>query len=367
MIILAEKTDLMSRLNTVLKAVPVRTSFPIMECILVDASQGIITLTANDSEFGIETVLDGTIVEPGIVAIEAKIFSDIVRNLPDDSVEIVVDSSNLARIRCGESVFNIACRDAYDFVRLPEVDRSRMIRLSQFSLKEIIRQTIFSTADNENNLLMSGEYFEVKGNILRVISLDGQRISIRKIELKESYEDAKIVIPGRALNEISKILGGGADEDASIYFTDNLVLFEFGDTKVVTRLIDGEYFQVDRMISGDYSTKIRINKRSLQECIERASLLVRESDRRPVIINIIEDRMEISIKSSLGSMNEKIGVDREGRDLMIGFNPRFVLDAVRAVDEEEVSIYFTSARAPFIMKNDEESYIYLILPISFNM
>ena len=121
------------------------------------------------------------------------------------------------------------------------------------------------------------------------------------------------------------------------------------------------------MISGDYSTKIKVNKRSLQDCIERASLLIRESDRRPVIINITEGQMDISIKSALGSMNEKIGVSREGRDLMIGFNPRFVLDAVRAVDEEEVSIYFTTARAPFIMKNDEESYIYLILPISFNM
>ena len=130
--ICAEKSELMNRINAVLKAVPVRTSFPIMECILVDASSGAITLTANDSEFGIETVLDGTILEPGIVAIEARIFSDIVRNLPDDIVEITVDNSNLARIKCGESVFNIAGRDADDFVRLPEVDRSRL-RLKEIS------------------------------------------------------------------------------------------------------------------------------------------------------------------------------------------------------------------------------------------
>ena len=364
--IICNKSALLTGVNTVLKAVPARTTMPILECILIDTTSGVIKLTANDMDLGIETTVDGDVLDKGCIALEAKLFSEIVRKLPDSEVTIETDDNNKALIKCEKAKFNIAGKDGEDFVALPEIEKTHFITLSQFSLKEIIRQTIFSISDNESNRMMSGELLQIDQDQLRLVSLDGQRISIRKISLKESYDPIKAVIPGKTLNEISKILSGDMD-DVRIYFTDRHVLFEFDQTVVVSRLLEGEYFQIDKMISSDYNTKITINKKELQGCIERASLLIRESERKPIIINVTDGSMEMKIQSAMGSMNEDIDISKEGRDIMIGFNPKFILDALRVIDDEEITMYLVNPKAPFIIKNDEQSYIYLVLPISFNM
>ena len=365
--IICNKSALLTGVNTVLKAVPARTTMPILECILIDTTSGVIKLTANDMDLGIETTVDGDVLDKGCIAVEAKLFSEIVRKLPDSEVTIETDDNNKALIKCEKAKFNIAGKDGEDFVALPEIEKAHFITLSQFSLKEIIRQTIFSISDNESNRMMSGELLQIDQDQLRLVSLDGQRISIRKISLKESYDPIKAVIPGKTLNEISKILSGVMDDDVRIYFTDRHVLFEFDQTVVVSRLLEGEYFQIDKMISSDYNTKITINKKELQGCIERASLLIRESERKPIIINVTDGSMEMKIQSAMGSMNEDIDISKEGRDIMIGFNPKFILDALRVIDDEEITMYLVNPKAPFIIKNDEQSYIYLVLPISFNM
>lgn len=365
--IICNKSALLTGVNTVLKAVPARTTMPILECILIDTTSGVIKLTANDMDLGIETTVDGDVLDKGCIALEAKLFSEIVRKLPDSEVTIETDDNNKALIKCEKAKFNIAGKDGEDFVALPEIEKIHFITLSQFSLKEIIRQTIFSISDNESNRMMSGELLQIDQDQLRLVSLDGQRISIRKISLKESYDPIKAVIPGKTLNEISKILSGDMDDDVRIYFTDRHVLFEFDQTVVVSRLLEGEYFQIDKMISSDYNTKITINKKELQGCIERASLLIRESERKPIIINVTDGSMEMKIQSAMGSMNEDIDISKEGRDIMIGFNPKFILDALRVIDDEEITMYLVNPKAPFIIKNDEQSYIYLVLPISFNM
>ena len=365
--IICNKSALLTGVNTVLKAVPARTTMPILECILIDTTSGVIKLTANDMDLGIETTVDGDVLDKGCIALEAKLFSEIVRKLPDSEVTIETDDNNKALIKCEKAKFNIAGKDGEDFVALPEIEKNHFITLSQFSLKEIIRQTIFSIADNESNRMMSGELLQIDQDQLRLVSLDGQRISIRKITLKESYDPIKAVIPGKTLNEISKILFGDMEDDVRIYFTDRHVLFEFDQTVVVSRLLEGEYFQIDKMISSDYNTKITINKKELQGCIERASLLIRESERKPIIINVTDGSMEMKIQSAMGSMNEDIDISKEGRDIMIGFNPKFILDALRVIDDEEITMYLVNPKAPLIIKNDEQSYIYLVLPISFNM
>ena len=365
--IICNKSALLTGVNTVLKAVPARTTMPILECILIDTTSGVIKLTANDMDLGIETTVDGDVLDKGCIALEAKLFSEIVRKLPDSEVTIETDDNNKALIKCEKAKFNIAGKDGEDFVALPAIEKTHFITLSQFSLKEIIRQTIFSISDNESNRMMSGELLQIDQDQLRLVSLDGQRISIRKISLKESYDPIKAVIPGKTLNEISKILSGDMDDDVRIYFTDRHVLFEFDQTVVVSRLLEGEYFQIDKMISSDYNTKITINKKELQGCIERASLLIRESERKPIIINVTDGSMEMKIQSAMGSMNEDIDISKEGRDIMIGFNPKFILDALRVIDDEEITMYLVNPKAPFIIKNDEQSYIYLVLPISFNM
>ncbi len=363
--ITCNKNDLLKGVNTVMKAVPSKTTMPILECILIDASKNEIKFTANDMELGIETKVEGMIQEKGIVALEAKLFSEIIRKLPDNDVTITADERNNTLIVCEKAKFTIMGRDGDDFSYLPYVEHDYCITISQFTLKEVIRQTIFSIAPNDSNKMMTGELFEIKGNELKVVSLDGHRISIRNIELKSQYGDKKVIVPGKTLIEISKILSGGTEDLVDIYFTDNHILFEFDQTVVVSRLIEGNYFRVDQMISNDYETKVSINKKEFLDCIYRATLLVKEGDKRPIILNIAENIMELKISSQIGKMDELIDINLEGKDIKIGFNPKFLIDALRVIDDETIDIYYMNPKAPCFIRDEEQTYIYLILPVNF--
>ena len=364
--LICSKMNLLKGVNIVSKAVPTRTTMAILECILIDASANEIKLTANDTELGIETRIEGEILEPGIIALDAKIFSEIVRKLPDNEVTIETDSSFKTLITCEKANFNIIGKSGEDFSYIPYVERKESITVSQFTLKEVIRQTIFSIADNDSNKLMTGELFEINENSLKVVSLDGHRISIRNIELKDNYQPKKVVVPGKTLNEISKIIPGLTEEDVNIFITDNHIIFEFDQTTVVSRLIEGEYFRIEQMLSSDYETKININKRELLDCIDRATLLITEGDKKPIIMNVTDDFMELKINSFIGSMNEDIDIEKDGKDIMIGFNPKFFIDALKVIDDEEITIYMVNPKAPCFIKDAQESYIYLILPVNFN-
>lgn len=364
--IICSKTSLLKGVNTVLKAVPSKTTMPILECILIDATLGKIKFTANDMELGIETTVDGSIQEKGIVALDAKIFSEIVRKLPENEVTIETDAKLNTTITCEKAKFNIPGQSGDDFTGLPAVEKNESITLTQFTLKEVIRQTIFSIAANENNKMMTGELFEVNGSLLKVVSLDGHRISIRKVELKENFGNIKVVVPGKTLTEVSKILSGETDDDVRIFFTTNHIVFEFEETIVVSRLIEGEYFKVDQMLSSDYATKISVNKKEFLDCIERASILIRENDKKPIILNIEESKMALKLNSSFGTMNAEILIYKTGQDLMIGFNPKFLIDALRIIDDENVTLYMMNPKSPCFIKDEEETYIYLILPVNFN-
>ena len=359
------KSKLLQSINIVLKAVPSKTTMPILECILIDASD-VIKFTSNDTELAIETIVEGEIISGGIVAIDAKIFSEIIRKFPDSEITITTDENFKTTITCEKATFSIAGKSGEDFSYLPSFEKKQFIYLSQFSLKELIRQTIFSIADNDTNKLMTGELFEVKENMLTVTALDGHRIAIRKTELKDSFEHIKVIFPGKTLNEISKILTGGIDSDVRVFFETNLIAFEFENTIVVSRLIEGEYFKVEQMISSNFDTIVNINKKEFLDCIDRSTLLVKEGDKKPIIINITENELELKISSFLGSMNEQLEINKNGKDLMIGFNPKFLMDALKVIDEEKVDIYFVNPKAPCVMKNSEETYIYLILPVNFN-
>lgn len=359
------KSNLLAGVQTVAKAVPSKTTMSILECILINTTKGNITLTANDMELGIETVIEGDIVEKGIVALDAKIFLDIVRKLPDSFITVEVDSSYKTTITCEKAKFNIIGKSGDDFSYLPKIERNDSVYVSQFTLKEVIRQTIFSIADYDSNKIMSGELFEINEDMLRVVSLDGHRISIRKIKLNDVYPQKKVIVPGKTLNEISKILSGDADKIVIMSFTQNHIVFEFDNTTVVSRLIEGEYFKIEQMLSSDYETKVRINKKEFLDCIDRATLLVKEGDKKPIIINISDDNMELKINSTVGSMNENIDISKSGKDLMIGFNPKFLIDALKVIDDEEIDIYLVNPKAPCFIKDADENYIYLVLPVNF--
>lgn len=364
-----KREDLLNAINIVLKAVSTKTTMPILECILIEANDRGVYLTANDMELGIETkVSNCEIIESGRLALEARLFSEIIRKISLDSEGTVSLNSdgNIVTIVCDNSTFRVQEKDPDQFPELPSIDKDVYITLSQFTLKELIRDTIFSISPNDSNKMMTGELFEVNGDTLKVVSLDGHRISIRNTALRDNYGKVKVIIPGKTLNEVSKILSGDNEKEVVIYFAKNYVLFKFDDTLMVSRLIDGEYFKIDSMLSSDYETKLTVNKKEFLDCIERSTILIRESDKKPLIMNIEDAALSLKMNSMIGSMDAQILIRKQGKDLMIGFNPKFLLDALRVIADEEVTLYMTNPKAPCFIKDDEGKFIYLILPVNFN-
>ena len=298
--LVCSKSNLLNGVQIVSKAVSSKTTMSILECIMVDATKGIITLTANDMDLGIETTIEGDILEKGMIALDAKMFLEIVRNFDDGDITVETDNSCKTVITCGKSKFTIIGKSGEDFSFLPLVEKEDSVVISQFTL-----------------------------------------------------------------NEVSKILPGGAENDVVISFTAKHIVFEFDNTTVVSRLIEGEYFRIDQMLSSDYETKVKINKKDLLSCINRASSLVKEGEKKPIIMNITDGNMELRINSVHGSMNEDIDIEKQGKDLMIGFNPKFLIDALRVIDDEEIDLYMVNPKAPCFIKDVDENYIYLILPVNF--
>lgn len=365
--IICDKSKLIEGMNIVMKAIPGKTTMMILECVVIEVKDNQIKLIANDLQLGIETLIDGEIKQEGSVAVGAKVFFEIIRKLPSDNVSITVDEDYHMNISCGKAKFNIMAKATDEFPYLPNIVKDKNVYISQFTLKDIIRQTVFSISDNENAKVMTGELFEIHDSELKVVSLDGHRISIRKVKLNQSYDDVSVIIPGKTLIEISKIINGGMDDEVSIFFTDKHVLFEFEDTIVLSRLIEGEYYKIDKMLSTDYETKVTVNKREMLECIDRSTLLLKESDKKPVIIDVQDDYMKFAMNSAIGSMDEDIDASKEGKDILIGFNPRFLMDALRVIDEDEITMYMINPKAPCFIRDQEETYIYLILPVNFNV
>lgn len=365
--IICDKSKLIEGMNIVMKAIPGKTTMMILECVVIEVKDNQIKLIANDLQLGIETLIDGEIKQEGSVAVGAKVFFEIIRKLPSDNVSITVDEDYHMNISCGKAKFNIIAKATDEFPYLPNIVKDKNVNISQFTLKDIIRQTVFSISDNENAKVMTGELFEIHDSELKVVSLDGHRISIRKVKLNQSYDDVSVIIPGKTLIEISKIINGGMDDEVSIFFTDKHVLFEFEDTIVLSRLIEGEYYKIDKMLSTDYETKVTVNKREMLECIDRSTLLLKESDKKPVIIDVQDDYMKFAMNSAIGSMDEDIDASKEGKDILIGFNPRFLMDALRVIDEDEITMYMINPKAPCFIRDQEETYIYLILPVNFNV
>lgn len=365
--IICDKSKLIEGMNIVMKAIPGKTTMMILECVVIEVKDNQIKLIANDLQLGIETLIDGEIKQEGSVAVGAKVFFEIIRKLPSDNVSITVDEDYHMNISCGKAKFNIMAKATDEFPYLPNIVKDKNVNISQFTLKDIIRQTVFSISDNENAKVMTGELFEIHDSELKVVSLDGHRISIRKVKLNQSYDDVSVIIPGKTLIEISKIINGGMDDEVSIFFTDKHVLFEFEDTIVLSRLIEGDYYKIDKMLSTDYETKVTVNKREMLECIDRSTLLLKESDKKPVIIDVQDDYMKFAMNSAIGSMDEDIDASKEGKDILIGFNPRFLMDALRVIDEDEITMYMINPKAPCFIRDQEETYIYLILPVNFNV
>ncbi|MBQ9911361.1 MAG: DNA polymerase III subunit beta [Lachnospiraceae bacterium] len=358
--------DLLAKgLNTVLRAVPVRTTMDILKCVLLQADESGLKLTANDTSLGIETRIAADVRETGYVAIDAALFSSIIRKLPDADIAIDADEQNGIVIRCEKANFKISGRGADDFVYLPDVSANSSIRISQFTLRDMINKVIFSISDSDLNAAMSGVYVEVLGDSIRMTTLDGHRISVRVNELNGVYPRVSAIVPGKTFTDLSRILNADVDKEMKVSFARNHIVFEFDSTKMVSRVIEGEYFKIESMLREEHETQVTINKKEFLNCLDRSTLLINESDKKPVILDIKDDEVSIRLRSAIGSMNELIPIEKTGKDLKIAFNPKLLIDALRVIDDETINVYFVKYNYPCTIKDDAGTYSYVILPVNF--
>jgi DNA polymerase-3 subunit beta len=361
--IICSKENLAEGINIVQRAVSTRTTLPILEGILIEADEKV-KLTGNDLEIGIECYVDADVVKKGSIVLDSRMFGDIVRRMPDAEILIEVKENNTVKIECENSFFEIRGINPEGYPALAAVEKEKGIKLTQKALKDTIRQTIFATSPDENRPILTGSLFENKDGRFTVVSIDGYRLALRRAVIENDMEDMSIVIPGKTLNEISKIIQP-VEEDIYLYASGNQVLFDMGKCIMVSRLLEGEYLNYAGIIPQEYETKVNIDTKKMLAGFERASLVITSEERRyPVSLNISGDRVVVTSSTEAGWAREEITAEIEGKNLEISFNPRYFIEALRVIDNEMVNICFTTDIGPCTIKPIQgDEFAYLILPI----
>ena len=359
-----EKSTLLDAINIASRAVSSKSTNTLLEGLRITAKDRL-TLAGFDQTMGIRTSLDADIIQPGEIVLNAKLFGDIVRKLSDDVVYIENDEKMLTTIKCGRAVFNLVASASDDFPQMPEVDCTKEIVLPQKTLKSMISQTIFAVSDNEAKPIHTGCLFETEGSRLNVVAVDGYRLSVRRETLDPAPEnDLKFVVPGPALREIERILSDDADKTASVYPDEKHILFEIGSTVLITRLIDGEFLNYRAAIPHDFSYTVPVDAREMITCIERVSLIVSEKLKNPVRMQFEGPVVKMSCITAVGKSYDECALDAPVEDLEIGFNNRYLLDALRACTDEKVTLSLKGALNPMVIGPVEgDKFTYLVLPV----
>ena len=365
--IICQKDKILKGINSVVKAVATKTTMPILEGILIQTNEKEIKLTSYDLEIGIEYIMECDVKEQGNTVVNAIMFSEIIRKLPDTEINITLNEKNLLVIECEGSLYKLATMNPEEFPELPKISVENSIEIEQNTLKNMIRKTIFAVSSEENRPIFTGCLFEVTNNKLNVVAVDGFRLAWKSAFLSEQYNNFSAVIPGKTLNEVNKIILDSFDK-IKIGISKNQALFEMDDCKIVTRLLDGEFLNYANVIPQNWETRVRVNKNNLQNCFERISLIssssMEKEKKYPVRVLVDIGKITISCTNQTGDAKEEIYVSTEGKNVEAGFNPKYFLDALKTIEDEEIYVDFGSSISPCVIRPvDKGDYTYMILPI----
>lgn len=369
------RDHLLDGLNDVMKAVSSKTTIPILTGIKLDVTNEGLTLTGSDADITIQTFIpieeNGdqliNVTETGSIVLQARMFNEIVRKLPTNDVEIEVSNGLQTHIRSGKSEFHLIGSDASEYPLLPEVSTDRQFSIPADLLKSIIRETVFAVAASESRPVLTGVNWQIHGDELICIATDSHRLARRKTTLEHLPTDvSSVVIPGKSLNELNKILGDSTNP-VQIVITNQQVLFKTENVLFFSRLLEGNYPETSRLIPEEFKTNITINGKSLLQAIDRASLLAREDRNNVVRFETFDGNIvEISSNSpEIGKVEEQIPVETlEGENLKISFSAKYMMEALKAIDGQDVVIQFTGAMRPFTLRSiHDDAILQLILPV----
>ncbi|PCF89388.1 DNA polymerase III subunit beta [Staphylococcus intermedius] len=362
-----------TQLNDTLKAISPRATLPILTGIKIDATNEGIVLTGSDSEISIEITIpnqvDGqdiiNVVEPGSVVLPGRFFVDIIKKLPGKEVKLSTNEQFQTLITSAHSEFNLSGLDPDQYPLLPQVSSDDALQLPVKVLKNIIAQTNFAVSTSETRPVLTGVNWLIQQNELICTATDSHRLAVRKLKLEEEIEDKNVIIPGKALAELNKIMTD-SEEHIDIFFASNQVLFRVGHVNFISRLLEGHYPDTSRLFPENYEIKLGLDNSDFYHAIDRASLLAREGGNNVIKLSTGDTQIELSSTSpEIGTVKEEVTAnDVEGGNLKISFNSKYMMDALKAIDNEEVEVEFFGTMKPFILKpKDDDTVTQLILPI----
>ncbi|MFT8351455.1 DNA polymerase III subunit beta [Clostridium saccharoperbutylacetonicum] len=362
MIFTCEKQKILEGISIVQKAITGKSTMPILEGIYIKAKGSTLTLIASDMDVSIQTLVDAAVIEEGSIVIDAKIFGEIIRKLPNSSIKIEIIENQLLKITCEKSVFDVVYMNSNEFPELPQINEQLKISVNQNILKSMIKGTSFAIAQEETRPILQGILFEVQNKTLNLVALDGYRLAI-KSEFLDNDMDIEVVIPGKTLIEVSKILED-IDEIVDITFTNNHILFNLEKTKIISRLLEGKFINYNSLLPQEHKLFVNVNRQELQNSIERASLMAKDGNTNLIRLDIQQDNLIITSNSQLGKVREEISIKLQGEGIQIAFNSKYLLDVLKNMEQNEVVMKMTSGISPCVIEEENnENAKYLVLPV----
>ena len=342
--------------------------YEILECIYIDATKDKIYLISQDGkEITIKTETEGEIIEKGSAAIKGSLLIDFIKYMPELSfIDIEVNKDKECVITCGESIRkNFQAKDETTYPNVISVSKENKIVLNEMKLKKILDKTTFSydKTSESGNIVLKGIYFNVNNENFTAKSMDAYIISIINEKINNNDKKYETIVPGSALEELNRLIKGEVNRDVKVYFNEKNISFEFNKTIFTSIIIPSKYIDIDRIFNIEYSTKVVINKDTFNESLVRSIPFISNSDNKPVILDIKDDSLVISLSTLSGDSYEKIDIKKTGKDLTIGFNANNLIKILRPIEDENINLYFSGPKNPIVIKDKQETYTYLLIPV----
>lgn len=361
--IICDGTDLCDAVLKVSKGTSNKTTNPILEGIKVVADEDYITLSATDLELSIEKTIKAMVQIEGEMVVPGKFFSEYIKKLNNEQIELYVDEKNTLSIKYTDSVGKIQCLNAMEFPQIKQPEESNYFEMTSKELKSLILKSIYAVATEDVRPILKGVKLEITENKITAVALDGYRLAIVHKPILNTTAQFSCIVPARSLNEISKLLDD-SDTPIRVCIGRNFLMVNIDNTKISTRLLEGDFINYNQIIPSDFSTTVILNRDQLLDALERASLLSRVDRNNLVKFDISDKVMILSSRSDIGDIKENITINLKGQDLSIAFNARYFTEALKATNDEFLKLHFTSSVSPCIIKsNDTEEFLYLVLPV----
>ena len=354
--------ELNAAISTVTKALATKTTMSILEGIYIEAEDNNLMLRCTDLSLQIETIIPATVEEEGAIVLPGRLFSEMARRFPGESTSIFT-SDKTASLSSGRAKADIQGESSLEYHNMPEVKKEFEVRIKKNALKNMIKQCVFATAQDDTKPILTGVLLEIHGSELDMVALDGFRLALRREKINDIGGEKSVVVPAKSLLEISRIIDD-SDDEISVVFSNTHILIDMQHTRIKTRLMEGEFIKYKRMLPDSHSTRVRVKRQELYDSLERVSLMAREGKSNLIKFSYASDTLSLSANSEIGRSNEELDVSIMGSDIDIAFNSKYFSDVLKVLDDEEIFLDMNNNISPCVVSPVQgERFYYLVLPV----